>query len=528
MDRVEWRAFLELWSAEWIAAHDPERQDPLDPAVVREGWLGFAPASEAAITAAEARLGHRLPPSLREFLLVTDGWRDAGASIYRLAGPAGLDWLRDTPDRGWITAREQAADGTAAGLLGGLLDGVADGVLDEVVDGVLDGMVEGAADGTSLGTTDGTTGGTTDGTTDGGSAVEARMLARSLRVSLSGDAAVVVLDPQDVAPDGEWAAHWLASWSGSGPERFGSFGELMRAQWRTFHAVRRPPGPTRDHWDREVERGRRAALAGHVDPALRLFEQADAFGRPRAGLLRLQLDLLLGDWRHRVPGPFWNIRDWDVLLAGPLFARELLPLLARHDREARPGALRPLPRIAQCAPPPVRELIARHTVRSAEPGFRLCFGPPAFDAAVHAVVDRLAAYRDGQHHPSPPSAGRSVLSVPPPGEPLPPGARCALRDRPAAPPVRHLQAAPAPRPASHPVSHPVPLRADPGFPDALAEAAWAELLTALPLWRPVDHNHLAPVSLLAEPLLDELLTRARGRALLSVPRAAAPDRPGPR
>ncbi|MCX5097256.1 SMI1/KNR4 family protein [Streptomyces sp. NBC_00365] len=40
---------------------------------MRDAWLGFAPASEVEVAAAEARLGRRLPPSLREFLLVTNG-----------------------------------------------------------------------------------------------------------------------------------------------------------------------------------------------------------------------------------------------------------------------------------------------------------------------------------------------------------------------------------------------------------------------------------------------------------------------
>ncbi|MEV4512355.1 SMI1/KNR4 family protein [Dactylosporangium sp. NPDC049525] len=87
------RAFLELWSREWVVGHDPERDRPLDDEV-RAGWLGFAPATPAQVAAAERRLGCVLPPSLRAFLLLTDGWKNTGNFIYRLAGTAELAWPR--------------------------------------------------------------------------------------------------------------------------------------------------------------------------------------------------------------------------------------------------------------------------------------------------------------------------------------------------------------------------------------------------------------------------------------------------
>jgi SMI1 / KNR4 family (SUKH-1) len=102
--------FLKRWSEEWITAHDPERDAPLDEDVVRDAWLGFAPASADEVAAAEARLGCSLPPSLREFLLVTNGWRHAGNFIYRLASTTEFDWLHDTDDAGWIEAYGEDVD----------------------------------------------------------------------------------------------------------------------------------------------------------------------------------------------------------------------------------------------------------------------------------------------------------------------------------------------------------------------------------------------------------------------------------
>jgi hypothetical protein len=67
---------------------------------------------------------------------------------------------------------------------------------------------------------------------------EAAIVRRSLRISLEGDAAVLLLDPADVDEHGEWAGYWLSSWSGEGPRRFGSFYELMYDQYIRFHGLR--------------------------------------------------------------------------------------------------------------------------------------------------------------------------------------------------------------------------------------------------------------------------------------------------
>ncbi|WP_169314157.1 SMI1/KNR4 family protein [Streptomyces piniterrae] len=189
MNREQWQPFLKRWSEEWIDGHDPERDGPLDEEAVRDGWLGFVPASADEVAAAEARLGRELPPSLREFLLTTNGWRDAGNFIYRLAGTSELAWLADTDeDSGWIDAYSET----------------------EFADEDME--------------------------------PEGEILARSLRLSLDGDAAVMLLDPKDVDERGEWAGYWLASWSGMGPERFDSFYDLMHDQYTRFHSLRRGRG----------------------------------------------------------------------------------------------------------------------------------------------------------------------------------------------------------------------------------------------------------------------------------------------
>lgn len=225
------------------------------------------------------------PHSLRDFLLVTNGWRHAGNFIYRLAGAAELEWLRDTDDRTWIDVWEDLAEGDA-----------------------------------------------------------------------------------DQDEDGEWAAYWLASWSGEGPERYGSFHGLMHRQWVSFHALRKPPGATQDHWDAKVERARCEALAGAVDAPLSVFAQAHEYGRERADVLSMQMKAMLGDWRGHIARLTWYRPGNDDFLLSPLFAAELLPLLVRQDQLARPHDLRPLPRLKEHAPAPVRALVAGYEAQAAEPG----------------------------------------------------------------------------------------------------------------------------------------------------------------
>lgn len=186
MNREQWRPFLKRWSEEWIAGHDPEGDGPLEDAVVRDKWLGFAPAGADEVAAAEARLGRPLPPSLREFLLTTNGWRNAGFFIYRLAGTSELAWLADSDESSWIDAYSDTE------------------FADE----------------------------------DEGEEPEGEILARALCLSLDCDGAVMFLDPADVDERGEWAGYWLASWSGEGPQRFGSFRDLMCDQYASFRRLR--------------------------------------------------------------------------------------------------------------------------------------------------------------------------------------------------------------------------------------------------------------------------------------------------
>jgi hypothetical protein len=306
----------------------------------------------------------------------------------------------------------------------------------------------------------------------------------------------MLLDPDDVDEDGEWAAYWLASWSGEGPERYGSFHGLMRRQWVSFHALRKPPGATRDHWDAEVERARCEALAGAVDGPLAVFAQAHAYGRERADVLSMQMKAMLGDWRGHIASLMWYRPGNDDLLLSPLFAAELLPLLVRQDQLAYPHDLRPLPRLKEHAPAPVRALVADYEARTAEPGFRLTFGGPEFDAAVHTVTDRLAGQPAFQAPDEPPIRTGPIVVT--------------------------LYAGGGPRPEPDPMSDPAKVRTARA---GLCDEAWPELRAALRLWHPVCEDHIAPISLFADPVLAQLITPDRGREILATPRGTGPGVP---
>ncbi|MEU1073077.1 MULTISPECIES: SMI1/KNR4 family protein [unclassified Streptomyces] len=183
MMRFEWRPFLERWSAEWADGGDTrdERGDG-DREARAARWLGFAPAGEERLVALEERLGCPLPPSLRSFLQVTDGWRPAGTSVRRLAGTEGIDWCAD-PHGGGGT-RSDARD--------------------------------------------------TDTDTDTEKTGEAGLGGRCIRLTAESEMVDVLLDPDDVDERGEWAVHTYTGRRGAAPERHGSFKHFMEDLYEEF------------------------------------------------------------------------------------------------------------------------------------------------------------------------------------------------------------------------------------------------------------------------------------------------------
>jgi hypothetical protein len=323
VDRTGWKPFLNRWSEEWQIANPAEEPDA-DP------WLGFPPASPEEVETLERRLGCVLPPSFREFLLVTNGWRNAGNFVWQLRNSDEIGWMRDL-----------------------------DPFMAELYDEEDDNADEGAA------------------------------LARSLLISLEADAGVVFLDPGDVDERGEWAAYDMFSWTASGPDRYDSFYDKMYDFYAGFHALDRPQCETQRAWDAKVEQARLASLAGEVDEPLRVLKEASRFGRDRADLLLFQTSIMLGhaDASNGFEYLLERGHHLSWTLDGDLFTEEILPFLfVQHERARNRGAGSTVAGLMERGSDRVRQLIVDYRRRAAEPGFRIRFGNPEFGTAVRAVL----------------------------------------------------------------------------------------------------------------------------------------------
>ncbi|QEU97242.1 SMI1/KNR4 family protein [Streptomyces kanamyceticus] len=270
MEIVEWGPFLNRWSEEWAQARAAGESVP-------GRGLGFDPVDPARLAALEERLREweieaPLPPSLRAFLTVTDGWREAGGFVQLLAGAQDIEPYDDPYDLGEMYDAELTEDSADADVL------------------------------------------------------LAGMWGRALRLSLESDATDVLLDPGDVDADGEWAVYLYHGWGGQEPTRYASFRAFMEGMYEEFYRL---GGDCPDFensvtraLDARVAEARLACLRGELDDALGVFEEAGRFGRARARLLASQLDVLLDGGRGWVPVE----PDMD----DPLYAAEALPLKVRE------------------------------------------------------------------------------------------------------------------------------------------------------------------------------------------------------
>ncbi|MGY6021845.1 SMI1/KNR4 family protein [Streptomyces spinosirectus] len=273
----DWHTFLRRWQEEWV----PRTGDELD------GGQTVTPASrpgadEAAIAAAEERLGRRLPPSYREFLAVSDGWHvDQMAGVYQLGGAADIDWFRDPYDMTSLYEEDLGDDPSYEDVL------------------------------------------------------LAGMWRRALRLETDSDASYALLDPGDSDEDGEWALYLYHGWGGELPHRYPSFRAYMEAMYRGFHADRADRADfvnaTTRAQDAHVEEARMLALRGRCEEALALLVEAASYGRPGSAVLLNQL--------RQLPEPRTST-DYGDLVADPRYLPEILPLEAltlTRGGAGRPG-----------------------------------------------------------------------------------------------------------------------------------------------------------------------------------------------
>jgi HEAT repeat protein len=275
----EWRTFLQHWSDDWLAIGES-----FSPAVRRARWLGFKPATEAQIAKLEVRIGYRLPPSYRAFLLTTNGWRTISRMIGGIRPAAKVEWL-DVVDPQRLDAYDVRQTSEPY-----------DGVSREEYFSY-----------------------------DGRPTFDVAHLKRSLKIADSGDGdtAIYLLNPLVVTEDGEWEAwidaHWIP-----GAERYPSFAHLMRAEYASFRIA-------------ELGKSEEPQIVGPYDGVY--APDRPRHEAPRIGPgQRKPRRLTVGELIARLEDPSPKLRC-DA-------ARQLFREYRPHDRaNERPGWVAPLTRI---------------------------------------------------------------------------------------------------------------------------------------------------------------------------------------
>ncbi|HEY3059205.1 MAG TPA: SMI1/KNR4 family protein [Chloroflexota bacterium] len=168
----------------------PEIDQYEEPAVRAAGWLGYPGASESSLEAAEERLGAALPPSYREFLAFSNGWRTLTPFIYQLWPAADLEW--------YAVRRPELVEADA--LFSAQLPPVSDAEYFAYGPG------------------------------QDSAAFRLDVVHAGLEVSDMGDG-ILLLSPRVVTEDGEWEALFVAPWL-PGARRYRSFWDLVQAEHR--------------------------------------------------------------------------------------------------------------------------------------------------------------------------------------------------------------------------------------------------------------------------------------------------------
>ncbi len=206
MTPSEWQQFLKRYSQEFLSLDWSKtirifssHGAAIPEEVRRIGWMGFEPASKAAIAAAEDRLGRRLPESLRTFYEVSNGWGMIGSSIFDLLPVERIGWLRDRdPHLYGLACKTEAHDRP--------FKRDPDGSRHRFY------VFE-----------------------------QGTQVKRALAISSWGDAAIWLLDPGEQPHDAEWPAGMWASWVPGTEWSAASFADLMKRELQKLVSKRERP-----------------------------------------------------------------------------------------------------------------------------------------------------------------------------------------------------------------------------------------------------------------------------------------------
>ncbi|MEU7146172.1 SMI1/KNR4 family protein [Nocardia sp. NPDC046473] len=118
---TEWRTFLRDYGSKFLDNSSLLRALEENGAgafvrshVEREGWIGYEPANADAVKAAEERLGTRLPPTYRNFLMASNGF--GYVDHVDLLNVDEIGWLPER-DPELVEAWSSAIDDTSRSIL---------------------------------------------------------------------------------------------------------------------------------------------------------------------------------------------------------------------------------------------------------------------------------------------------------------------------------------------------------------------------------------------------------------------------
>jgi hypothetical protein len=194
VDTASWETLLKTWNDTLFANKDKLRVLPDN--LLKAGWLGNPGATQAQIDELEKRLKVKLPTSYVNFLKVTNGWNwHLDHFIYKLWSTEDIDWF-STRNQGWIevwTAPQLFMEDRA--------------IPDEEYFDYSDDQQP--------------------------YTLRVEYLKTALEISEEGDGAILLLNPQIKANEGEWEAWYFANWN-AGADRYRSFWEMMQGIYRGF------------------------------------------------------------------------------------------------------------------------------------------------------------------------------------------------------------------------------------------------------------------------------------------------------
>jgi len=291
MNQSEWKTLLTEYNRELLSYE--EIVEALPRKLIQTGWLGYAGATESEVATLEKRLGTRLPPSYREFLKISNGWRFPSGFIFDLLPTGEVVWFRDR-NQDWIDAYVGPA---------------------QELPPVLDKEYFVYGDKQSC----------LDFRTD--------YLQTALQISGEGDSAVLLLNPKVVTPAGEWETWFFANWL-PGARRFRSFAEWLTAERATCREqlTPLPKAKIKKYVTAKkpvsVKKAQAAARMGQTEQALESLEAFAAQGDDAAAASLAELYAFLGQWDKVISNAGRLIANPGAVYAGNVF-NELIQLLGR-------------------------------------------------------------------------------------------------------------------------------------------------------------------------------------------------------